>query len=87
MVVYVVSERQDDSFTMCNNVKQYVVRLIFLSQQEMYRTYKLLSNTIRPYLTGKDSKCLNVAFKNYLNLFGESKAHFVNLFTAMLVST
>lgn len=78
MVVYVVSERQDDTITMCNNVNQNVNRLLYLSTQEMYRACKLLSKTIRPYSTGADSKCLNVAYKNYVNLFGKSKTHFVN---------
>lgn len=96
MVVYVVSEHQDDSFTMCTNVKGEVELLSILSQQENFRAFEVLSNTIRPYFTGKDSKCLNDAFNNYVNLWNKGKTYFVNLdiwnpgsvtFPAVLVST
>lgn len=79
MVVYVVSERQDDSFTMCRNVKGEVELLSILSLQESFRAFEVLSNTIRPHFTGTDSECLYDAFNNYVTLWREGKTAFVNL--------
>lgn len=96
MVVYVVSEHQDDSFTMCTNVKGEVEFLSILSLQESFRAFEVLSNTIRPHFTGTDSECLNDAFNNYVTLWREGKTPFVNLdiwnpgsvtISAVLVST
>lgn len=96
MVVYVVSEHQDDSFSMCSNVKGEVELLSIRGLEESLRAFEVLSNTIRPHFTGTDSECLNNAFINYVNLWQEGKTHFVNLdiwnpvsvtFAVVLVST
>lgn len=86
-VVYVVSERQDDSFTMCSNVKGQVEFMSIRSLQENFRAFEVLSNTIRPHFTGKDSECLNDAFNNYVNLWQEGKTYtFETLYQLHLLS-